>query len=142
MFNLPPWLVTKKFFVTLTLIIPCKELVKMYHMDVYLAPLIEELQVLWKGVVIYDVAKVETQKHFTLRAISLWMIHDFPSYGLLARCVLLGYKACPTRGLDLTSRHSFELGKVVYEGSHHWLLRGHLYQKNRNPTILMGKKNT
>jgi hypothetical protein len=70
------------------------------------------------------------------------MIHDFPSYGLLARCVLLGYKACPTRGLDLTSRHSFELGKVVYEGSRHWLLRGHLYQKNRNPTILMGKKNT
>lgn len=26
MFNLPPWLVTKKFFVTLALIIPCKEL--------------------------------------------------------------------------------------------------------------------
>jgi hypothetical protein len=52
-----------------------------------LAPLIEELQVLWRGVVVYDVAKVETQKHFTLRAILMWMIHDFPSYGLLARCV-------------------------------------------------------
>jgi hypothetical protein len=84
-------------------------------MDVYLAPLIEELQVLWRGVVVYDVAKVETQKHFTLKAISMWMIHDFPSYGLLARCVHQGYKTCPTRGLYLTSHHSLELGKVVYE---------------------------
>ncbi len=106
---------TKKFFVTLALIIPCKELVRMHHMDVYLAPLIEELQVLWRGVVVYDVAKVETQKHFTLKAISMWMIHDFPSYGLLARCVHQGYKTCPTRGLYLTSHHSLELGKVVYE---------------------------
>ncbi len=142
MFNLPPWLVAKKFFFILAFIIPSKELVKMHHMDVYLAPLIEELQVLWRGVAVYDMAKVETQKHFTLRTILMWTIHDFPTYGLVANCVHQGYKVCLIRGLDLTSCHSLELGKVVYEGSHRWLPRGHPYQKNQNPTILMGKKNT
>jgi hypothetical protein len=86
--------------------------------------------VLWKGVVVYDVAKVETQKHFTLTTILMWTIHHFPSYGLLARCVHQGYKACPTHGLDLTSFHSLELGKVIYEGSRCWLLRGHHIEKN------------
>jgi hypothetical protein len=57
-YNLPPWLLTNKFFVIFTLIILGKESVKMHNMDVYLAPLIEELQVLWKGVAVYDVSKV------------------------------------------------------------------------------------
>jgi hypothetical protein len=34
----------------------------MHNIDVYMALLIEELQVLWKGVVTYDVLKVETQR--------------------------------------------------------------------------------
>jgi hypothetical protein len=41
----------------LTLIIHGKELVKMHNIDVYMAPLIEKLQMLWRGVVTYDVAK-------------------------------------------------------------------------------------
>jgi len=31
----------------------------MHNIDVYMAPLIEELQVLWSRVVAYDVAKVK-----------------------------------------------------------------------------------
>jgi hypothetical protein len=50
----------------LALIIPNKEFVKMHNMDVHVAPLIEELQVLWKGVATYDVMKVEVHKHFYL----------------------------------------------------------------------------
>jgi hypothetical protein len=42
-YNLPPWLVTKKFFVMLVFFIPSKEFVKIYNFDVYMAPLIEEL---------------------------------------------------------------------------------------------------
>jgi Fe2+ transport system protein B len=60
-YNLPPWLVTKNFFVILTLIIPGKESMKMHNINVYMAPLIKELQVLWKGVAAYDVARVERQ---------------------------------------------------------------------------------
>jgi hypothetical protein len=56
---LPPWLVTKNFFVILTLTIPSKESVEMHNIDVYMAPLIEELQVLWRGAIAYDVARVK-----------------------------------------------------------------------------------
>jgi hypothetical protein len=49
-YNLPPWLVTKKLFVMLALIILGKEFMKMHNIDAHMAPIIEELQVLWKGV--------------------------------------------------------------------------------------------
>jgi hypothetical protein len=50
----------------------------------------------------------------------------FQTYGLVARCVHQGYKACPICGLDLIVRHYVELGKVVYEGFHRWLVRAHI----------------
>jgi hypothetical protein len=59
-----------------------------------MAPLIEELQVLWRGVVAYDVAKVKGKKHFILQAMLMWTIHDYLAYGLVAGCVHQGYKAC------------------------------------------------
>ena len=43
-YNLPEWLITKRFFVMLTLVIPGKESVKEENLHVYLAPLIEQLQ--------------------------------------------------------------------------------------------------
>jgi hypothetical protein len=75
---------------------------KMHSINVYMAPLIEELQVLWRGVAAYDVARAEGQQHFSLRVILMWMIHDFLAYGLVVGCVHQGYKACPICGLDLT----------------------------------------
>jgi hypothetical protein len=134
-YNLPPWLVTKNFFVILTLIIPSKESVKMHNIDVYMASLIEELQVLWRGVATYDVARAKGQQHFTLRTILMWMIHDFLTYGLVVGCVHQGYKAFPICGPNLTSEHSLELGKVFYEGFRRWLPRGHPYQRNWNPLL-------
>ncbi len=38
-----------KFFVMLVLLIPSKDSIKMHNFDVCMAPLIEELQDLWKG---------------------------------------------------------------------------------------------
>jgi hypothetical protein len=60
-YNLPPWLVTKNFFVILALIILGKEYMKMHNINVYMAPLIKELQVLWRGVATYDVARAKGQ---------------------------------------------------------------------------------
>jgi hypothetical protein len=139
-YNLPPWLVTEKFFVMLALIILSKESIRMHNIDVYMALLIEELQELWKGVVAYDVAKVEGEKHFILQAMLKWTIHDYLTYGLVAGCVHQGYKVCPICRPNLTSHHSLELGKVVYEGSRCWLPRGHPYQNNQNPNHFSGKK--
>jgi hypothetical protein len=129
-YNFSPWLVTKKLFVMLALIIPSKESINMHNIDVYMTPLIEELQVLWRRVVTYDVTKVEGKKHCILQAILKWIIHDYLAYGLVARCVHQGHKACPICRPNLTFHHFLELGKVVYEGCHHWLPRGHPYQKN------------
>jgi hypothetical protein len=42
----------KEFFVMLSLIIPGKESIK----DTNMAPLIEELQELWRGVIAFDVS--------------------------------------------------------------------------------------
>jgi hypothetical protein len=75
------------FWVIFAFIILGKEYVKMHNINVYMAPLIAELQVLWRGVASYDVARAEGQWHFMLRIILMWMIHDFSAYGLVAGCV-------------------------------------------------------
>jgi hypothetical protein len=53
-YSLPPWLTKKGFFVMLTLLIPRKESMKSENLDVYLKPLVKELQMLWKGVTIVE----------------------------------------------------------------------------------------
>ncbi len=64
MYNLPPWLVTKIFFVMLSFINPTKESDKNANIDKYIAPLIEELQELWKIFIAFDVSvKVGKQAH-------------------------------------------------------------------------------
>jgi hypothetical protein len=49
-YNLPLWMVSKMYVLILALIIPSKELVTFGNVNVYLQMLIEELQVMWKGV--------------------------------------------------------------------------------------------
>jgi hypothetical protein len=56
-YNIPPWLITKKFFIMLAMLIPGKQSVTSEVFDVYLEPLVEELTQLWKGVDAYDVLK-------------------------------------------------------------------------------------
>jgi hypothetical protein len=60
--------------------------------DVYLRPLILELKELWNnGVKIRDAG---TKKNFTLRAILLWTINDFPAYAMLSGWSTKGKFAC------------------------------------------------
>jgi len=46
----------------LSLIILGPESVRMHNINVYMAPSIEELQELWRGIVTWDVAKDEGQR--------------------------------------------------------------------------------
>jgi hypothetical protein len=80
-YNLPPWLYTKKFFLLLALLIPGKESITSEVFDVYIEPLVEEILQLWYGITAYDITKEPMQRTFTLRAVLLWTIHDFPGYG-------------------------------------------------------------
>ncbi|XP_058084589.1 uncharacterized protein LOC131232380 [Magnolia sinica] len=79
-YNLPPHLCMKPQFTMLTLLIegprpPGKDI------DVYLEPLIVELQDLWrKGMTTFDAYH---GNRFNMHTILLWTIHDFPAYDSL-----------------------------------------------------------
>ena len=64
--------------------------------DIYLEPLIKDLNYLWSsGELVYDAL---TRSSFTLRALLLWTIGDFPAYGNLAGCKVKGKMGCPLCG--------------------------------------------
>jgi hypothetical protein len=106
-YNLPPLMATKWSFMLLALLIPGKEQVKLENIDVYLQPLIDELQELWQpGVLAWDLSKQPNDQLFNLRAMVIWTINDYPRNGLFSGCAYQGYKACPLCELDITSRYS------------------------------------
>ncbi|XP_021713692.1 uncharacterized protein LOC110681857 isoform X2 [Chenopodium quinoa] len=61
--------------------------------DVYLAPLIEDLKLLWnEGVQMFD---AYSKTNFTLRAMIFCTINDFPAYGNLSGYTVKGRTPCP-----------------------------------------------
>ncbi|XP_048623298.1 uncharacterized protein LOC106407492 [Brassica napus] len=71
------------------------------NIDVYLEPLIEDLNHLWEeGELTYDAFSHNT---FTLRDMLLWTIQDFPAYGNLAGCKVKGKMDCPVCGKNTDS---------------------------------------
>lgn len=128
-YNLPPWLVTKKTFVMLFLLISIKEAVKAENVDVYMEPLVEELQILWAGVA-HDVTRPRGLEGFKLHAMLLWSILDFPAYGCFAGCVTKGYKAWPICGPDVDTRGSRAL-KNLYFCQRKYLNHQHPYMRDR-----------
>jgi hypothetical protein len=85
LYILPPWLVTKRFFMLVSMIILAKESVNMSNIDVILTPLVEELKTLWMfSVQTLAFAKPKGHHSFNLRATIMWTINDFQGYGLLS----------------------------------------------------------
>ena len=78
-YNIPPWEATKKGNILLSLLIPGKYKVK--NMDVYLEPLIEELQDLWRGIQVMDDTRPISHRSSIIKAILLWTLHDYPGFG-------------------------------------------------------------
>ena len=97
--------------------------------DVYLAPLIEELKQLWEGIDVVDASAERVNRKFTLKAILMWCIHDFPAYGLVSGQVTKGYKGCTECGSSVTTRRSAALTKNVYLEHRRFLDRTHPYQR-------------
>jgi hypothetical protein len=124
-YNLPPWLVTKRYFLMLALIIPDKEFYIGSNVDVYLQPLIDELQLLWKGVVAFD---AYLGAKFNLKTICMWSIHDFSTYDLFAQCVRKGQVGCPPCVATTKSQSSKKLKKMVYCGTRRYLPQSHPYR--------------
>ncbi len=78
---------------TLTLLILVLKSIKNENIDVYLQPLVEELEWLCGRVKIVDVTRLKESNSFFLKAIYMWNIHDFPAYDLFVGCPVKGYMA-------------------------------------------------
>ena len=99
-YNLPPDLCMKKENIMFSLLIPGPQQ-SGNSIDVYLEPLIEDLNHLWSiGDLVYDAV---TRSTFTLKAMLLWTISGVPAYGNLAGCKVNGRMGCPLCGKNTDS---------------------------------------
>ncbi|XP_073030675.1 uncharacterized protein [Primulina eburnea] len=125
-YNLPPNMCMKRKFIMLTMLIsgpkqPGNDI------DVYLDVLVEDLQRLWDGVDgVYDAYR---RQFFTLKAVLLWTINDFPSYGNLSGCTTHGYYACPVCKEDTCAKHLENGKKMSFVGHRRFLPRFHPYRR-------------
>ncbi|KAL0361812.1 UNVERIFIED_CONTAM: hypothetical protein Sradi_3865700 [Sesamum radiatum] len=78
-------------YMFLTIVIPGPSHPKRL-IDVYMEPLIEELQNLWHvGILTRDSARDET---FTMRAALMWTMNDLPVYGMVFGWSFVGVMRC------------------------------------------------
>ena len=130
-YNLPPWMVTKKYFVMLCLLIPTQLSLTGSNFDVFIQPLVDELQQLWSraGVLTRDARAYMGMSHFNMRVVLMWTLHNFPAYGLISGLTTKGFKACPVCGPHTISRRSKILRKNIYCNCHQrYLPRDHYFR--------------
>ncbi|KAM3378772.1 hypothetical protein P3S68_011185 [Capsicum galapagoense] len=90
-YNLLPELCMTSQYIFLTCIIPGLHNPKVL-IDIYLQPLIDELNLLWQeGVEAYDVSM---KQNFRLRATLMWTTNDFPAYGIMSGWSTVGKLTC------------------------------------------------
>ena len=117
-YNLPPWLVMKRKYIHLSMLIqgpkqPGADL------NVYLELLKDELKELWEtGRKVWDAHKKE---EFTQRAALLTCVHDYPANGNSSCMTTKGYKACTKCGDGTEGLFLPESKKIVYMGHRKWL---------------------
>ena len=130
-YNLPPWLLTKKLFISLAVLIPGPKGATAENIDVFLAPIVRDLLKLWRGMLAIDMSKPQGHRRFTLRAMLIWTVNDFPAYGLLSRQQVHGYKGCPLCGPETFSEYARLLQKMVYLGARRFLPADHAFRRAR-----------
>ncbi|XP_024634618.1 uncharacterized protein [Medicago truncatula] len=79
-YNVPLEMCMSKPYLFLSCIVPGPTS-SLDGIDVYIQPLIDDLNRLWNGVSTYDIAR---KKIFRMRAALMWTINDFPAYGMLS----------------------------------------------------------
>ncbi|GJQ99260.1 hypothetical protein Tco_0522245 [Tanacetum coccineum] len=126
-YNLPPWYVMKQSNFILSLLIPGPK-GPGNKIDVYMQPLIKELEDLWeKGVETFDVA---TKQMFCLKAAVHSTISDFPGYANLSGWSTKGEYACPVCAFDKSSKWLEHGRKWCYMGHRRWLQHDHCWRKD------------
>ena len=95
--------------------------------DVYLAPTIEDLNIMWEEEV--EVFVAYRQEFFTLRVILLWTINDFTAYDNWSEYSVKGHKACPICEKDTFSVQLRHEKKTIYLGTYRFLPILHHYRR-------------
>ncbi|KAG7536624.1 MFS transporter superfamily [Arabidopsis suecica] len=127
-YNMAPTMCMKAENIMLTLLIPGPT-APSNNIDVYLAPLIDDLKDLWsEGIQVYDSFLKE---NFTLKAMLLWSISDYPALGTLAGCKVKGKQACNVCGKDTPFKWLKFSRKHVYLSNRKRLSPGHHYRRRR-----------
>ncbi|CAA7017950.1 unnamed protein product [Microthlaspi erraticum] len=127
-YNMSPTKCMKAENIMLTMLIPGLT-APSNNIDVYLAPLIDDLKDLWaEGIEVYGSFLKE---NFTLKALLLWSISDYPGLGTLSGCKVKGKKACNVCGKDTPSRWLKFSRKYVYMGNRKRLRLGHPYRRRK-----------
>jgi hypothetical protein len=127
-YNLPLWRCMKARNMILSLLIPGPTTPR-NEIDVYLRPLVDDLQELWKeGLSTYDEL---VNKTFRLHAALLSTINDYPTYANLAGWSTKGKLACPVYNKDTTFKRLKYEHKYCYMGHRRWLPWGHVSRINK-----------
>ena len=126
-YNLPPWLLTKKFFISLVVLIPSPNSPTSNNIDVFLQPLVRDLLKLWTRIPAINMCKPEGERRFTLRAMLIWIVNDYPTFGLLSEQQIHGYKGCP----QTCAKHAVLLKKMIYLGARRYLHADHRFRRAR-----------
>ena len=128
-YNLTPWLCMKRSFCLLSLLIsgpkqPGNDI------DVYLEPLVNELKLTWdEGERTYD---AHLRSLFNMKAILMWVIHDFPAFGNMDGCTTKGFCTCPICGKNTDSMYLKYSRKCVYMGHRIYLPINHKYRSQKD----------
>ena len=128
-YNLPPWLCMKEQYMFLSILVPGPKNPK-DKLDVFLQPLIAELNHLWDvGVNTYDISK---KQNFMMRAALMWTVSDFPAYSMLSGWSTAGRLACPYC-MDKSDAFTLKFnGKQSWFDNHRkFLPTNHPFRRNR-----------
>ena len=70
----------------------------------------------------------EGEKGFTLRAMLICTVNDFPALGLLFGQQVSGYKGCPMCSPETCAEHAAILRKMIYLGGRRYLHADHRFR--------------
>lgn len=100
------------------------------NIDIYLQPLIDDLKKIWEEGEpnVYD---AHTKSFFTLRAVLMWTVNDFPGYANLSGCINKGYKGCPICGDKTVAKYLSHSKKMCYQGHRRYLDNHHPFRRQR-----------
>ena len=118
-YSMPPNVCTKESNYMMALLIPGPKSPGK-DFDLFMEPLVEELQQLWRGVLTRDLY-ISPSADFFLRVVIIRCIHDYRALGTMSGRTTDGYNACVRCDRNLLSYAI--LSKICYIGPRRFLAK-------------------